>query len=38
MDQRAVVQSVDDAVRLLQVSREDFVLLLSDVAHYMTAA
>ena len=38
MDQRAVVQSVDDAVRLLQVSRENFVLLLSNAARYMTAA
>ena len=33
-----MVQSVDDAVRLLQVSRENFVLLLSDAARYMTAA
>ena len=38
MDQRAVVQSVYDAIRLLQVSRDNFVLLISDAAHYMTAA
>ena len=38
MDQRAVVQSVDDSVRVLQAPREKFVLLLSDAARYMTAA
>lgn len=38
MDRNAVIQNVDDAVRLLQAGRENFVLLLSDAARYMTAA
>jgi hypothetical protein len=38
VDQHYVVRLVDDVLKSLNVEREDFALLLSDAARYMTAA
>ena len=37
-NQQTVIHAVDDAIRILQTKRDDFVLLLTDAARYMTAA
>ena len=37
-NQQTVVNPVDDAIRTLQTDRNNFVLLLTDAARYMTAA
>ena len=37
-NQQTVIHAVDDAIRTLQTKRDDFVLLLTDAARYMTAA
>ena len=36
-NQQTVIHAVDDAIRTLQTDRENFVLLLTDAARYMTA-
>ena len=35
---QTVLRAVDDAIRCLQTDRDNFVLLLTDAARYMTAA
>ena len=37
-NQLTIVHAVDDAIRTLQANRNNFVLLLTDAARYMTAA
>jgi len=37
-NQQTVIHAVDDAIRTLQTDRNNFVLLLTDAARYMTAA
>ena len=37
-NQQTVVHAIDDAIRTLQTDRNNFVLLLTDAARYMTAA
>ena len=37
-NQQTIVHAVDDAIRTLQANRNNFVLLLTDAARYMTAA
>ena len=37
-NQQTVIQAVDDAIRTLQTDRDNFVLLLTGAARYMTAA
>ena len=38
MDSNIVTREIDDAVHSLGVARENFSLLLTDAARYMTAA
>ena len=37
-NQQTVIHAVDDAIRTLDTDRDNFVLLLTDAATYMTAA
>ena len=37
-NQQTIVHAVDDAIRTLQANRNNFVLMLTDAARYMTAA
>ena len=37
-NQQSVIHAVDDAIRTLETDRDNFVLLLTDAARYMTAA
>ena len=37
-NQQTIVHAVDDAIRTLQANRNNFVLLFTDAARYMTAA
>ena len=37
-NQQTVIHAIDDAISTLQTERDDFVLLLTDAARYMTAA
>lgn len=37
-NQQTIVHAVDDAIRTLKANRNNFVLLLTDAARYMTAA
>ena len=37
-NQQTVIHAVDDAIHTLQTERDNFVLLLTDAARYMTAA